>query len=154
MELPKVETGVDLLGQLSEDDWQEIAAANLQLGGEEEAMALSDVERVMHTDEIEGERLRIIGYAQTEDGSYSLQAVEGVADMVASLEIDPDNPAPFATYTNEMAALCVRAARDNVASDYYFPLDRQAIVSAELLPDTSGVSRYIRKLRHYNSRSC
>jgi hypothetical protein len=153
MELPKVETGVDLLSQLSEDDWREIAAANLQLGSEEEAVALGDVERVMHTDKIEGERVRIIGYALAEDGSYSLQAVEGVADMVASLEIDPDNPAPFATYTNEMAALCVRAARDNVASDYYFPLDRQAIVSAELLPDTSGISRHIRKLRHYVNKT-
>ena len=47
MELPKVETGVDLLGQLSEDDWREIAAANMQLGGEEEAVALGDVERAM-----------------------------------------------------------------------------------------------------------
>ena len=43
MELPKVETGVDLLGQLSEDDWREIAAANMQLGGEEEAVALGEV---------------------------------------------------------------------------------------------------------------
>ena len=153
MELPKVETGVDLLGQLSEDDWREIAAANMQLGGKEDAVALGDVERVIRTDKIEGERVRIIGYALAEDGSYDLQAVEGVADMVASLEIDPDNPAPFATYTNEMAALCVRAVRDNVASDYYFPLDRQAIVSAELLPDTSGISRYIRKLRHYVNKT-
>ena len=153
MELPKVETGVDLLGQLSEDDWRKIAAANMQLGGEEEAVALGDVERVIRTDKIEGERVRIIGYALAEDGSYALQAVEGVADMVVSLEIDPDNPAPFATYTNEMAALCVRAARDNVASDYYFPLDRQAIVSAELLPDTSGISRHIRKLRHYVNKT-
>jgi len=153
MELPKVGTSVDLLAQLSKDDWREIAAANMRLGGEEEAVALGDVERVMHTDEIEGERLRIIGYALAEDGSYDLRAVEGVADMVASLEIDPDNPAPFATYTNEMAALCVRAARDNVASDYYFPLDRQAIVSAKLLPDASGVSRYIRKLRHYVNKT-
>ena len=153
MESPKIETSIDLLAQLSEDDWREIAAANMQLGGKEYAVALGDVERVMRTDEIEGERVRIIGYALAEDGSYDLQAVEGVADMVASLEIDPDNPAPFATYTNEMAALCVRSARDNVASDYYFPLDRQAIVSAELLPDTSGISRHIRKLRHYVNKT-
>ena len=119
MESPKIETSIDLLAQLSEDDWRKIAAANMQLGGEEEAVALGDVERVIRTNEIEGERVRIIGYALAEDGSYDLQAVEGVADMVASLEIDPDNPAPFATYTNEMAALCVRSARDNVASDYY-----------------------------------
>ncbi len=33
--------------------------------------------------------------------------------------------------------------------DYYFPIDRQAIAVAEILPDTSGVPRYIRKLRHY-----
>ena len=56
MELPKVGTGVDLLGRLSEDDWREIAAANMQLGGEKEAVALGDVERIMRTDEIEGER--------------------------------------------------------------------------------------------------
>ena len=153
MESPKIETSIDLLAQLSEDDWREIAAANMQLGGKEDAVALGDVERVIRTDKIEGERVRIIGYALAEDGSYYLQAVEGVAGMVVSLEIDPDNPAPFATYTNEMAALCVRAVRDNVASDYYFPLDRQAIVSAELLPDTSGISRHIRKLRHYVNKT-
>ena len=54
MELPKVETSVDLLDQLSEDDWREIAAANMQLGGEDDAVALGDVERVIRTDEIEG----------------------------------------------------------------------------------------------------
>lgn len=153
MELPKVETGVDLLGQLSEDDWREIAAANMQLGGEEEAVALGDVERVIRTDEIEGERVRIIGYALAEDGSYDLRAVEGVADMVASLEIDPDNPAPFATYTNEMAALCVRTVQNDITTDYYFPIDQQAIVAAELLPDSSDVPRHIRKLRHYVNKT-
>lgn len=56
MELPKVGTGVDLLGRLSEDDWRKIAAANMQLGGEKEAVVLGDVERIMRTDEIEGER--------------------------------------------------------------------------------------------------
>ncbi len=153
MELPKVETGVDLLGQLSEDDWREIAAANMQLGGEEEAVALGDVERVIRTDEIEGERVRIIGYALAEDDSYDLRAVEGVADMVASLEIDPDNPAPFATYTNEMAALCVRTVQNDITTDYYFPIDQQAIVAAELLPDSSDVPRHIRKLRHYVNKT-
>lgn len=153
MELPKVETGVDLLGQLSEDDWREIAAANMQLGGEEEAVALGDVERVIRTDEIEGERVRIIGYALAEDDSYDLQAVEGVVDMVASLEIDPDNPAPFATYTNEMAALCVRTLQNDVTTNYYFPIDQQAIVAAELLSDSSDVPRHIRKLRHYVNKT-
>lgn len=153
MELPKVETGVDLLGQLSEDDWREIAAANMQLGGEEEAVALGDVERVIRTDEIEGERVRIIGYALAEDDSYDLQAVEGVVDMVASLEIDPDNPAPFATYTNEMAALCVRTVQNDVTTNYYFPIDQQAIVAAELLSDSSDVPRHIRKLRHYVNKT-
>lgn len=153
MELPKVETGVDLLGQLSEDDWREIAAANMQLGGEEEAVALGDVERVIRTDEIEGERVRIIGYALAEDDSYDLQAVEGVVDMVASLEIDPDNPAPFATYTNEMAALCVRTVQNDVTTNYYFPIDQQAIVVAELLSDSSDVPRHIRKLRHYVNKT-
>lgn len=153
MELPKVETGVDLLGQLSEDDWREIAAANMQLGGEEEAVALGDVERVIRTDEIEGERVRIIGYALAEDDSYDPQAVEGVVDMVASLEIDPDNPAPFATYTNEMAALCVRTVQNDVTTNYYFPIDQQAIVAAELLSDSSDVPRHIRKLRHYVNKT-
>ena len=153
MELPKVGTGVDLLGRLSEDDWREIAAANMQLGGEREAVALGDVERIMRTDEIEGERARVIGYRQTEDGSYDLCAVEGVVDMVASLEIDPDNPAPFVTYTNEMAALCVRTVQNDVATDYYFPIDRQAIMTSELLPDASDIPRHIRKLRHYVNKT-
>ena len=117
----------------------------MQLGSDKEAKALGDIERVMRTDEIEGERVRVIGYAQAEDGSHGLQAVEGVADVVTSLEIDPDESVPFATYTKEMAALCVRT----VQKDYYFPIDRQAIAAVEILPDTSGVPRYIRKLRHY-----
>lgn len=153
MELPKVGTGVDLLGRLSEDDWREIAAANMQLGGEREAVALGDVERIMRTDGIEGERARVIGYRQTEDGSYDLCAVEGVVDMVAFLEVDPDNPAPFVTYTNEMAALCVRTVQNDVATDYYFPIDRQAIMTSELLPDASDIPRHIRKLRHYVNKT-
>ena len=149
MKSPQVETGVNLLGRLSTDDWQEIAMANIQLGSDKEAAALGNIERVMRTDEIEGERVRVIGYAQTEDGSHGLQAVEGVADVVTSLEIDPDESAPFATYTKEMAALCVRTVQNDTAMDYYFPIDRQAIVTAELLPDTSRVPRHVRKLRHY-----
>jgi hypothetical protein len=149
MRSPRVETGVDLLSQLSTDDWREIAMANIQLGSDKEATALGDIERVMRTDEIEGERVRVIGYAQTKDGSHGLQAVEGVADVVTSLEIDPDESAPFATYTKEMAALCVRTVQHDTAMDYYFPIDRQAIAVAEILPDTSGVPRYIRKLHHY-----
>ena len=123
--------------------------ANLQLGSDKEATALGDIERVMRTDEIEGERARVIGYRQTEDGSYDLCAVEGVVDMVASLEIDPDNPAPFVTYTNEMAALYVRTVQNDVATDYYFPIDRQAIMTSELLPYASDIPRHIRKLCHY-----
>lgn len=95
--------------------------ANIQLGSDKEAAALGDIERVMRTDEIEGERVRIIGYAQTEDGSHRLQAVEGVADVVTSLEIDLDESAPFATYTKEMAALCVRMVQNDTAMDYIFP---------------------------------
>ena len=70
MKSPQVETGVNLLGQLSTDDWQEIAMANIQLGSDKEAAALGDIERVMRTDEIEGERVRVIGYAQaaSDDG--------------------------------------------------------------------------------------
>ena len=149
MRSPRVETGVNLLGRLSTDDWREIARANIQLGSDKEAEALGSIEKVMRTDEIEGERVRVIGYAQTEDGSHGLQAVEGVADVVTSLEIDLDESAPFATYTKEMAALCVRTVQHDTAMDYYFPIDRQAIAVAEILPDTSGVPRYIRKLRHY-----
>jgi hypothetical protein len=149
MRSPRVETGVNLLGQLSTDDWREIARANMQLGSDKEAAALGNIEKVMRTDEIEGERVRVIGYAQTEDGSHGLQAVEGVADVVTSLEIDLDESVPFATYTKEMAALCVRTVQRDEAMDYYFPIDRQAIVTAELLPDTSGVPRHVRKLRHY-----
>ena len=47
--------------------------ANIQLGSDKETEALGNVERVMRTDEIEGERVRVIGYAQTEDGSHGLQ---------------------------------------------------------------------------------
>ena len=149
MELPKAGTGIDLLGRLSRDDWLQIAAANLCLGGESEAEALGSVERVMRTDEIEGERARVIGYRQTEDGSYDLCAVEGVVDLVSSLENDPEIPAPFAIYTKKMAALCIRAVENDRPDDYYFPLDPQAILSAELFPDDSVLPRYIRKLRHY-----
>ena len=48
MELPKAGTGIDLLGRLSKDDWRQIAAANLCLGGESEAEALGDVEKVIN----------------------------------------------------------------------------------------------------------
>ena len=149
MELPKAGTGIDLLGRLSKDDWRQIAAANLCLGGESEAEALGDVEKVMRTDEIEGERARVVGYRQTEDGSYELCAVEGVVDLVSSLENDPEIPAPFAIYTKKMAALCIRAVENDGSNDYYFPLDPQAVLSAELFPDDSVLPRYIRKLRHY-----
>lgn len=140
---------VDLIGQLSTDDWQEIAMANMQLGSDKEAAALGDIERVMHTDEIEGERARVVGYRQTEDGSYELCAVEGVIDLASSLENDPEAPVPFAIYTKEMVALCVRTVENDRPNDYYFPLDPQAILSIEVLPDASDVPRHVRKLRHY-----
>ena len=149
MELPKAGTGIDLLGRLSKDDWRQIAAANLCLGGESEAEALGDVEKVMRTDEIEGERARVVGYRQTEYGSYELCTVEGVIDLVSSLENDPEIPVPFVIYTKKMAALCVRTVENDRPDDYYFPLDPQAILSAELFPDDSVSPRYIRKLRHY-----
>lgn len=149
MELPKPGMKVDLIGQLSPDNWQEIAMANMQLGSDKEATALGDIERVMHTDEIEGERARVVGYRQTKDGSYELCAVEGVIDFVSSLENDSETPVPFAIYTKEMAALCIRAVENDGPNDYYFPLDPQAILSIEVLPDTSDVPRHVRKLRHY-----
>lgn len=68
-----------------------------------------------------------------------------MADLISPMEIDSEISAPFVIYTKEMAALCVRTSQ----KDYYFPLDKQAIVSIELLPDDSGVPRCVRKLRHY-----
>lgn len=140
---------VDLIGRLSPDNWQEIAMANMQLGSDKEAAALGDIERVMCTEKIEGERARVVGYRQTKDGSYKLCAVEGVVDLVSSLENDSETPVPFAIYTKEMAALCIRAVENDGPNDYYFPLDPQAILSIEVLPDASDVPRHVRKLRHY-----
>ena len=132
----------------SDEDWRRIAGANLLLDGEGEndEIAIAEIEQAAHVGDIEGEKVRVVGYSQSEeDGSYYLQSVEGVADLISPMEIDPEISAPFAIYTKEMAALCVRTSQN----DYYFPLDKQAIVSIELLPDDSGVPRCVRKLRHY-----
>ena len=130
----------------SDEDWRRIAGANLLLGEENDEIAIAEIEQAAHAGDIEGERVRVVGYSQSEeDGSYRLQSVEGVADLISPMEIDPEISAPFAIYTKEMAALCVRTSQN----DYYFPLDKQAIVSIELLPDDSGVPRCVRKLRHY-----
>ena len=132
----------------SDEDWRRIAGANLLLDGEGEndEIAIAEIEQAAHVGDIEGEKVRVVGYSQSEeDDSYRLQSVEGVADLISPMEIDPEVSVPFATYTKEMAALCVRTSQN----DYYFPLDKQAIVSIELLPDDSGVPRCVRKLRHY-----
>ena len=132
----------------SDEDWRRIAGANLLLDGEGEndEIAIAEIEQAAHAGDIEGEKVRVVGCSQSEeDGSYRLQSVEGVADLISPMEIDSEISAPFATYTKEMAALCVRTSQ----KDYYFPLDKQAIVSIELLPDDSGVPRCVRKLRHY-----
>lgn len=130
----------------SDEDWRRIAGANLLLDGENDEIAIAEIEQAAHAGDIEGEKVRVVGYSQSEeDDSYCLRSVEGVADLISPMEIDPEISAPFATYTKEMAALCVRTSQN----DYYFPLDKQAIVSIELLPDDSGVPRYVRKLRHY-----
>lgn len=132
----------------SDEDWRRIAGANLLLDGEGEndEIAIAEIEQAAHAGDIEGEKVRVVGYSQSEeDSSYRLRPVEGVADLIYPMEIDSEIPAPFATYTKEMAALCVRTSQ----KDYYFPLDKQAIVSIELLPDDSGVPRCVRKLRHY-----
>jgi hypothetical protein len=132
----------------SDEDWRRIAGANLLLDGEGEndEIAIAEIEQAAHVGDIEGERVRVVGYSQSEeDDSYCLRSVEGVADLISPMEIDPEIPAPFAIYTKEMAALCVRTSQN----DYYFPLDKQAIVSIELLPDDSGIHRCVRKLRHY-----
>ena len=130
----------------SDEDWRRIAGANLLLDGENDEIAIAEIEQAAHVGDIEGEKVRVVGYSQSEeDDSYRLQSVEGVADLISPMEIDPEISAPFATYTKEMAALCVRTSQN----DYYFPLDKQAIVSIELLPDDSSIPRCVRKLRHY-----
>lgn len=148
MERSKPDMESNSLKLFSDEDWRRIAGANLLLDreGENDEIAIAEIEQAAHAGDIEGERVRVVGYSQSEeDSSYCLQSVEGVADLISPMEIDPEIPAPFAIYTKEMAALCVRTSQ----KDYYFPLDKQAIVSIELLPDDSGVPRCVRKLRHY-----
>ena len=148
MERSKPNTESNSPELFSDEDWRRIAGANLLLDGEGEndEIAIAEIEQAAHAGDIEGERVRVVGYSQSEeDDSYRLQLVEGVADLISPMEINPEISAPFATYTKEMAALCVRTSQN----DYYFPLDKQAIVSIELLPDDSGVPRCVRKLRHY-----
>lgn len=146
MERSKPNTESNSPKLFSDEDWRRIAGANLLLDGENDEIAIAEIEQAAHVGDIEGEKVRVVGYSQSEeDDSYRLQSVEGVADLISPMEIDPEIPAPFAVYTKEMAALCVRTSQ----KDYYFPLDKQAIVSIELLPDDSGVPRCVRKLRHY-----
>lgn len=148
MERSKPNTESNSPKLFSDEDWRRIAGANLLLDGEGEndEIAIAEIEQAAHAGDIEGEKVRVVGYSQSEeDSSYRLRPVEGVADLIYPMEIDSEIPAPFATYTKEMAALCVRTSQ----KDYYFPLDKQAIVSIELLPDDSGVPRCVRKLRHY-----
>lgn len=146
MERSKPNTESNSPELFSDEDWRRIAGANLLLGGENDEIAIAEIEQAAHAGDIEGEKVRVVGYSQSEeDDSYRLRSVEGVADLISPMEIDSEIPAPFATYTKEMAALCVRTSQ----KDYYFPLDKQAIVSIELLPDDSGVPRCVRKLRHY-----
>ena len=146
MERSKPNTESNSPELFSDEDWRRIAGANLLLDGENDEIAIAEIEQAAHVGDIEGEKVRVVGYSQSEDDdSYCLQSVEGVADLISPMEIDSEIPAPFAIYTKEMAALCVRTSQ----KDYYFPLDKQAIVSIELLPDDSGVPRCVRKLRHY-----
>lgn len=148
MERSKPNTESNSPELFSDEDWKRIAGANLLLDGEGEndEIAIAEIEQAAHAGDIEGEKVRVVGYSQSEeDDSYRLQSVEGVADLISPMEIDPEIPVPFAIYTKEMAALCVRTSQ----KDYYFPLDKQAIVSIELLPDDSDVPRCVRKLRHY-----
>ena len=149
MERSKPNTEPNSPELFSDEDWRRIAGANLLLGEENDEIAIAEIEQAAHAGDIEGEKVRVVGYSQSEeDDSYCLQSVEGVADLISPMEIDPEISAPFATYTKEMAALCVRTSQN----DYYFPLDKQAIVSIELLPDDSGVPRCVRKLRHYANK--
>ena len=146
MERSKPNTEFNSPELFSDEDWRRIAGANLLLGEENDEIAIAEIEQAAHAGDIEGEKVRVVGYSQSEDDdSYCLQSVEGVVDLISPMEIDSEIPAPFAIYTKEMAALCVRTSQ----KDYYFPLDKQAIVSIELLPDDSGVPRCVRKLRHY-----
>lgn len=149
MERSKPNTESNSPELFSDEDWKRIAGANLLLGEENDEIAIAEIEQAAHAGDIEGEKVRIVGYSQSEeDDSYRLQSVEGVADLISPMEIDPEIPAPFAIYTKEMAALCVRTSQ----KDYYFPLDKQAIVSIELLLDDSGAPRCVRKLRHYANK--
>lgn len=151
MERSKPNTESNSPELFSDEDWKRIAGANLLLDGEGEndEIAIAEIEQAAHAGDIEGEKVRVVGYSQSEeDDSYRLQSVEGVADLISPMEIDPEIPAPFAIYTKEMAALCVRTSQ----KDYYFPLDKQAIVSIELLLDDSGAPRCVRKLRHYANK--
>ena len=91
----------------SDEDWRRIAGANLLLGEENDEIAIAEIEQAAHAGDIEGEKVRVVGYSQSEeDDSYCLQSVEGVADLISPMEIDSEIPAPFAIYTKEMAAVC------------------------------------------------
>ena len=127
MERSKPNTESNSPELFSDEDWKRIAGANLLLDGEGEndEIAIAEIEQAAHAGDIEGEKVRVVGYSQSEeDDSYRLQSVEGVADLISPMEIDSEIPAPFAIYTKEMAALCVRTSQ----KDYYFPLDK--LVSA------------------------
>ena len=111
MERPKPNTEFNSPELFSDEDWRRIAGANLLLGEENDEIAIAEIEQAAHAGDIEGEKVRIVGYSQSEeDDSYRLQSVEGVADLISPMEIDPEIPAPFAIYTKEMAALCANFA--------------------------------------------
>ena len=58
----------------SDEDWRRIAGANLLLGEENDEIAIAEIEQAAHAGDIEGEKVRVVGYSQSEeDDSYRLQ---------------------------------------------------------------------------------
>lgn len=57
----------------SDEDWRRIAGANLLLDGENDEIAIAEIEQAAHAGDIEGEKVRVAGYSQSEeDDSYCL----------------------------------------------------------------------------------
>lgn len=155
MEQRKTKTGYDLLRSLDGDGWAEIAQANQLLAGlqkvdsfvDTEAEAIHMTAQALDTDRHEGEQVRLIGYSRTENGDFSLGAVEGEFDMISLLEVDEPEKLPFIPYTDKMVTLCVTSLGKNQSERRYFPLHPEALLSAEVLPSETNEPKYLRKLR-------
>lgn len=155
MEPGIAKANVDLLRLLDGSGWENIARANQLLDGLEaveppidaEAEAFYLAAQALEADTYEGERVRLTGYSKTETGDFSLGVVEGEFDTITSLSLDASEPTPFTPYTETMIALCVRALSEGQSERRYIPLHPEALLSAEVLPDTTHQPKYLRKLR-------